>query len=274
MDEHNETLTAPPDNLEASPAMMDAIMKAIGELDIATHADFVGMNERLDEQRARIEAVETALTELPAKFASVESLDKIKSSQVEYELSRRQLTEQLAGLTLIQADNQEKFTAIKDDVSTMKTAMNTFTDNITVFMQTQREMLDNHDARINNADRAIVALKDDQVQDVKELRSVREQVSGLDSDVNGLRGDVGATVRPMQDTVKEVKAKQDAHDTRLLTAEKTLIKLDTSFGSVLWFFNNPDGRKVGGVLLGIFFFTQIAALVLLWRIASLGILAR
>lgn len=149
MDEHTETLTSPPDNLEASPAMMDAIMKAIGELDIATHADFVGMNQRIDEQNARIETVESAIAELPAKFASAEDVRRIVSSQEEYELSRRTLTKQVADLANVQADIQPKFTSIEarlNDLSTMKGML-------TTFMETQRERLDNHDARLNNADR-------------------------------------------------------------------------------------------------------------------------
>lgn len=263
--------------------MMDAILAAIAKLDIATHADVVAMNARQDEFNARIEVVEATLNELPTKYASAAEVNRVASSQGEYEASRRQLTEQVGNLTLITTDSQLKLTAIESSVAELSglkskvdsiiTTLNTFTDSITLFMGTQRERVDNLHARIDNSDRDLEGLRQDQAQDVKELRNVREAVSGLDSDVNGLRGDIGATVRPMQSAVSEFKARQIEHDARLLTAEKTLIKLDTSFSTMLWFFNNPDGRKVGGVLLGIFFFTQIAALYVLYRIATTGMLA-
>lgn len=271
------------DELIEEPAMMDAILAAIAKLDIATHADVVAMNARQDEFNARIEVVEATLSELPSKYASAADVNRMASSQGEYEASRRQLTEQVGNLTLITTDSQLKLTAIESSVAELSglkskvdsiiTTLNTFTESITVFMGTQRERVDNLHARIDNSDRDLEGLRQDQAQDVKELRNVREAVSGLDSDVNGLRGDIGATVRPMQGVVSELKAQQHAHDARLLGAEKTLIKLDTSFSTMLWFFNNPDGRKLGGVLLGIFFFTQIAALYVLYRIATAGMLA-
>lgn len=279
MDEQNSFR----DELIEEPAMMDAILAAIAKLDIATHADVVAMNARQDEFNARIEVVEATLNELPTKYASAAEVNRVASSQGEYEASRRQLTEQVGNLTLITTDSQLKLTAIESSVAELSglkskvdsiiTTLNTFTESITVFMGTQRERVDNLHARIDNSDRDLEGLRQDQAQDVKELRNVREAVSGLDSDVNGLRGDIGATVRPMQSAVSEFKARQIEHDARLLTAEKTLIKLDTSFSTMLWFFNNPDGRKVGGVLLGIFFFTQIAALYVLYRIATTGMLA-
>lgn len=143
MDESIEITTeVPPDNLEASPAMMDAIMKAISELDIATHADFVGMNQRLDAQNARIEAVETALTELPTIYASADSMNRMMASQGDYEARSRQLTAQVADLANVVTDIQPKFNTIQaqlNELSSMKGML-------TTFVETQRERLDNQQA--------------------------------------------------------------------------------------------------------------------------------
>lgn len=158
MEPTNETTTEAPDNLEASPAMMDAIMRAISELDIATHADFVGMNERIDEQNARIETVETALAELPKIYASAESLDKIKSSQVEYELSRRQLTGQVADLANVVTDIQPKFATIENRLNSITRDITTMTGNLTTFIETQREAVANQQATVTEVKAQTAAL--------------------------------------------------------------------------------------------------------------------
>lgn len=159
MDESIEITTeAPPDNLEASPAMMEAILKAISELDIATHADVIELNKRQDAQNARIEAVETALAELPTIYASADTLSKIKSSQEEYEASRRALTKQVADLANVVTDIQPKFATIENRLNSITRDITTMTGNLTTFIETQREAVMNQQSTVTEVKAATAAL--------------------------------------------------------------------------------------------------------------------
>lgn len=166
----------------------------------------------------------------------------------------------------IQKKQTESIQSMSRDTASIK-------DSVEAMQRTYSQAMELDKKRQQDVDRDLTSLKDADAQHVKDTGAIRLQVSGLDSGVNALRGDV-AEAQQTRAVVTSIKTKQDDQDTRLDKAENTLTKLDTSFSSILWFFNNPDGRKVGGVLLGIFFFTQLAALFLLWRIATLGILAQ
>lgn len=224
------------------------------------HAEFVKHYEQRLETMATREEVAGIIA------ASSENAQRLTVLEATAETRLTRLEKRADQTEEIQRKQTESIQSMTQNTASIKDAVQAMERTYLQAMELDRK-------RQQDVDREITSLKDAQAQDTKDISAIRGQVSGLDSGVNALRGDV-AVVHQAQAMVAEVKSKQDNHDERLAKAEQTVIKLDTSIGSFLWFFNNPDGRRVGGVLLGIFFFTQIAALVLLWRIASLGILAR
>lgn len=154
MDELNSSTT---EIIEEFPDM-DAILAAIARSDVATHADFVALKQHIDSVYQRVEQVEAAIAEFPAKYASAESVNRMATSQGEYEASRRQMTEQIANVTLITTDSQLKLNTIESsvaDLSSMKPQVNamtreftTLSGSLTTFMTSQRERLDNQQVTI------------------------------------------------------------------------------------------------------------------------------
>lgn len=218
MDESIEITTeVPPDNLEASPAMMEAILKAISELDIATHADVIELNKRQDAQNARIEAVETALTELPKIYASVESLDKIKSSQTGNETSIRQLTTQVGRLTAITTDNQRKFTSIEARLADLTGIINNMTGNLNTFMDTQRAAVTNQQTTITEAKNKAETLSQEVATVKKEFSPVHDFIVGSETQkpmmavVDGIHSQlntISQQLTPAVDYITEQKKKE------------------------------------------------------------------
>ncbi len=241
MDEH-EITTAPPELSEASPAMMDAILKAISELDIATHADVVELNRRQDAQNARIEVLETAVAELPMKFASAASLDGIKASQDEYEARSRKLTEQVGNLANVQADSQEKFTSIEsrlNDLSAVKTivdgmlaSLNSLSGKLTTFMDTQSERLNNQQVTITEVKAKTEAIKETHEEDVRRI---------------------DASVRAESMVVRDIDGRVKVSIDRQL-ADMTALKKDVAPVAFLF------GTKMGWALLG---FLYVAGVIVL-----------
>lgn len=180
-------MAEPNEIIEAPPGMMDAILKAIAELDIATHADIVGINQRLDTVYSRVETVETAIAELPAKYASTDSLNKITSSQAEHESRSRSLTEQVANLANVQADSQRAVTSIEtkiNELSSLKTQVNAMTreftlmtGNLNTFMDNQRARLDTQQATITEAKTKTEALTKDVAFLTTDLEDAKRRYS-------------------------------------------------------------------------------------------------
>lgn len=134
---------------------MDRILREISELKAATHDDFLELNQRIDSVYQRVEQHDAALAEIPSKYASAEAVQRALSSQTEYETRSRQLTEQVASLVNVQADSQKKFATIETELTTLRAQVGTMTrefttlnGNLTTFMTSQRERLDNQQTTI------------------------------------------------------------------------------------------------------------------------------
>lgn len=224
------------------------------------HSEFVQHYEQRLETLATKEEVSGMIA---ASAENAGRLTRLEATSETRLLALEKRVDQTEGIQKKQAENIQSMsrntTSIKDSVEQMQ--------------RTYTQAMELDKKRQQDVDRDMTSLKDADAQHVKDTGAMRLQVSGLDSGVNALRGDV-AEAQQAQAVVTELKTKQDDQDARLLNTEKTVIRLDTSFGAFLWFFNNPGGRKVGGVLVGLFFLTQGAALGLLYHIASTGILAR
>lgn len=252
---------------ELQTTLLDSITSQLttrlNEIDTAgenRHAEFVKHYEqRLDAMATRedVNGVIAASAENSQRLTILEATAETRLAALE---KRADQSEE------IQKKQTESIQSMSRDTASIK-------ESVEAMQRTYNQAMELDKKRQHDVDREITGLKDAQAQDTKDINAIRGQVSSLDSGVNTLRGDV-AVVHQAQAMVAEVKSKQDNHDERLAKAEQTVIKLDTSIGSFLWFFNNPDGRRVGGVIVGTWFFTTLASLYMLWRIASLGILAQ
>lgn len=195
--------TAPPD----FRAMFQSVVSESG---LATSEDFSLLRGEINALSQRLVAVEETLAEVPKTYASADSVSKVKASQVEYESSRRKLTKQVADMANIQVDSKRQFGMIEtrlNEVSTLKTrvdsmanALNGFTESITTFMTTQRERLDNHDARINNASSGVSGLASE-VTFVKDTQSDAEKryiqtITPMHDFING-----SPTQKPLKETL-------------------------------------------------------------------------
>lgn len=243
-------MAEPNEIIEAPPGMMDAILKAIAELDIATHADIVGINQRLDTVYSRVETVETAIAELPAKYASADSLNRITSSQAEYEARSRKLTEQVGNLVNVQADSQAKFTSIEARLNDLSTMKNLLTD----FMNTQRERLDNQQATITEVRRKTetlsgkVAFVETTQVDAEQryntgFKPVHDFIIGSETQkplitiIDGIKSTLttqGQTLQPVADYVMAQKAKEAA---RVSFRQRVWLQLFTKTGFALMIFS-------------------------------------
>lgn len=139
-EERTEDRNGSTDSEATAPDIRRIIQDAIRDEGLATHADFVELNQRVG-------VVEATLAEIPAKYASAEAVRKVASSQAEYETSRQKLTVQVGELANLLVDNQSKFSTIEQRMNELSTMKNL----LTTFMDTQRERLDNQQISITEA---------------------------------------------------------------------------------------------------------------------------
>lgn len=212
MEPTNEITTAPPD-------ITEIIQNAIRGMGLAT-------SEEMQVIAGRVEKVEAIVAELPATYASREDVRRVVASQEDYEMSRRLLTKQVADLANVQADIQPKFASIesrlnelsgmKTTVDNMRAALNTFTENITVFMTTQRERLDNHDTRLINNDRFVREL----AGDVRFVKTTQEDAERrFITDYSPVRDFIvgSETQKPLMVTIDNIQAAQTTQGQTLQT---------------------------------------------------------
>lgn len=219
------------------------ILQHIAGMDVATHADFVELKQELDEHRVRLEQVETALAELPAKYASAGELNRVTSSQAEYELRSRQLTQQVADLANIIADSQRTVRNIEtrlDELSTMKSLL-------TTFMETQRERLDNQQVTINEVKETSAALSrkvafvDTRQQDAEQryntnFKPVHDVIVGSETQksllsvVDGIQSSVTAQGQQVTEIASYFKAQKEKEAARLNFRQRVQLQLLTPQG--------------------------------------------
>lgn len=247
--------------------MMDEFREMLAGLDVATHADFVGLKQDLDEQRERLNLLESELAELPAKYASAGDLNRVTSSQAEYELRSRQLTQQVADLANIIADSQRTVTSIeaklnelsslKGQVSALTRELTVMSGNLNTFMDNQRERLDTQQATITEVKQTTVALgkkvefvevtqSDAERRYYESYNPLRDSVlgsptqEGLKATISRVSGDVTAlrseiSQKTAQDAViaNYVKLQQEKEATRVSFSQRIWLQIFTKTGFAL-----------------------------------------
>lgn len=106
------------------------------------------------------------------------------------------------------------------------------------------EQLERDEKHRKETEREIDLLKVAQAQDVKELREIREDIAGIDSDVTGLRGDIATQVNTTRQNVTTMKDKVDGIDARQTRTEIVVNEIQVSLQSALWLVNTRVGNAI------------------------------
>lgn len=208
-------------------------------------------NEFVRHYEQRLETLATKEEVSGIIAASAENAQRLTKLEATSETRLSALEKRADHTEEIQRKQTENIQAMSQNTSSIK-------DAVQAIERTYLESMERDKKRQADVDRELTSLKDAQAQDTKDIGAIRGQVSSLDSDVNGLRGDLGATVRPMHDTVYELKPQVANLTTRMVSAEKTLGYVERVASGLLWLFKTRAGNVVLAAIGAALFGFQLA----------------
>lgn len=188
--------TAPPD----FRAMFQSVVSESG---LATSEEVSALRGEINALSQRLVAVEATVADLPKTYASADSVSKVRASQVSYQSSQHKLTKQVAELANVVADSGRKYANIEtrlNELPALRTALEQFTDHITLFTSNQRERGDHHEARMSNIERRTNELAGDVTflrtdQDDTKLRYT-QTITPIHDFIHG-----SSTQKPLKETL-------------------------------------------------------------------------
>ena len=181
--------------------------------------------------------------------AGAENTERIGKLEASTEARLKLLEEDNKALKANDLQRAHEVTEIKASAS--KTA-----DNAEKTSEAVIKLIGEFKAQKENVDREIAALKDSQKSDVKEIRDVKEDVFNNRTELNEIKSTVATEQTNARTNIQQIKDKIDGfsvsyraldtkltgYDTRLLTAESVMDKINSIASSVRWLFKDRWGN--------------------------------
>lgn len=221
----------------------DTINRRFDESDTASetrHGALVQQTEArfaLTATKKELTGVMTAGAENKARLDKLESAHQERLDALEKRLNKVE-------------DLQKKQS---DNITQMTRNTNSIRDGVQEMQRTYLEAMSRDKKRQEDIDRELLLLKNARVQSEKEIRDNQDQTLNLRADVEGLRGDIGATVRPMQDAMRLIQPKVADLDDRLSDAELVVTSVRGVANSIQWSVKTRRGNIALASLFILFF---------------------
>lgn len=249
------------------------VNRRFDELDSATEARHSEFVKQTEERFASTATKEELAGVTKAGAENTGRIDRLEASTD----ARLKLLED--GIKALNESDKQHKQEIKDiKLSATKTA-----DNAQKTSEAVMGLIDKFEQWKAESTRELNAVKDAQKADEKALRNTQEDVLSNRAELNDIKTTVAtetdkarSQIGVMRDKVDVMLNVQHAHDEkfeamdmRQQTVENKVEKYGAPYRAVSWLVDKHP--RVGGAIFGTWFFSQLAALYLLFHIASAGI---
>lgn len=251
------------------------VNKRFDELDTAAetrHSEFVRQTEArfaLTATKEELSGVVKSGAENTERISKLEASTDARLKLLEEEGQRLKANDQRRG----------------QEIGEIKASADKTADNAQKTSEAVIELVGQFKTWRTDTDREIGGIKDAQRLDQKTLRETREDVLSNRGELNDMKVTIATetdkfrnrvtslteNITGLHDAQKTLQTQYVALDTRQEAADLREAEWAAVRSGLRWVFVDPVGRKIGGAFLGLWLFTTLAALYLLFRIAAAGL---